>query len=153
MIESGKGLTLLFFALMVSSGCVADSIDEDGALGQTLDKFGDFSEENGTTSYEFSLESLTDNGLMGPMEGVIDDYKNNLSESSGVQIKASNIEIIEMSSDKARIKVDYVGETDSDRTLDREVTFTFVKENGRWQLQGPLSENMDTDMPTRSQYQ
>lgn len=137
------GLVLAFFVL-VSSGCVADSIDEDGALGQTLDRFGDFSEENGSTSYEFSIDSLTGNELMAPMQDAVDDYKQNVSESTGMEVESSTVEITEISSNRAEIKVTYIGQTQDSEEKEIDVTFNFVKENGQWTLKDTLKDNFDT---------
>ena len=152
MLNSEHGLILVFFALIVSSGCVMEDIDEDGSVGKVLDKFGDFSEENGTTTYEFSIDSLTDNSLMRPMQDQIDSYKKNMSAETGMELESSEVRITEMSSNRAEIEVTYIGKTEDSEMKEMDVTFTFVKENGQWQLQNAVNDRLG-GMPKRSEYQ
>ncbi|MFB6114719.1 MAG: hypothetical protein ABEK04_00360 [Candidatus Nanohalobium sp.] len=145
MTDFKASAMLVFTAalLILSSGCVADSIEEDSIPGKVLDMFGNFSSSNNSTSYEFSLESITDNTLMGPVQKVVDRFRKNMSSREGVQMKNMNVKVLEVSSDKARVLVDYRAKSNETGVIDRNVTFTFVKRNGQWQLKAPFKENMD----------
>ena len=136
-------LVISVVALTVfSSGCVED-IDEDGPVGQVLDIFGNFSSDGNSSTYEFSLDSLTDNAVMAPIQGTVDEFKNNISSREGVEMKSTKVKLLNISSDSVTVLLDYKIESEEQGTLNRNTTFTMVNRNGSWQLKDPVKDNFD----------
>jgi len=136
-------LVISVVALTVfSSGCVED-IDEDGPVGQVLGVFGNFSSDGNSTTYEFSLDSLTDNAVMKPIQGTVDEFKNNVTSREGVEMKSTNVKLVNVSSDSVTVLLDYEIESEEQGTFNRNTTFTMVNRNGSWQLMNPVEENFD----------
>ncbi|AOV94315.1 hypothetical protein AQV86_00110 [Nanohaloarchaea archaeon SG9] len=136
-------LVISVVALTVfSSGCVED-IDEDGPVGQVLDIFGNFSSDGNSSTYEFSLDSLTDNAVMAPIQGTVDEFKNNVSSREGVEMKSTKVKLVNVSSDSITVLLDYKIESEEQGTFNRNTTFTMVNRNGSWQLKDPVKDNLD----------
>jgi len=125
-----------------SSGCVED-IDEDGPVGQVLDIFGNFSSDGNSSTYEFSLDSLTDNAVMAPIQGTVDEFKSNVSSREGVEMKSTKVKLVNVSSDSVTVLLDYKIESEEQGTFNRNTTFTMVNRNGSWQLKDPVKDNID----------
>lgn len=139
----GKAYILIFVVTLTvfSSGCV-DDIDEDGPVGQVLGVFGNFSSDGNSTSYEFSLDSLTDNSAMAPIQDNVDRFKNNVTSREGVEMESTNVKLVNISSDSVTVQMDYVIESEEQGTFNDTTTFTMVKRNGGWQLESPMENNM-----------
>lgn len=137
---------LLVIGLTVfSSGCVAEDIDQDGPVGQVLDVFGNFSSDGNSTNYEFSLDSLTDNAVMAPIQDTVDQFKQNVTEQEGVEMKSTSVELVNVSSDSVTVRVDYLIESNETEDIDRNVTFTMVQRNGQWVLKDPVAQNFNQE--------
>jgi hypothetical protein len=137
---------LLIMVLLASSGCVAEDVEKDSATGQLLQEFGDFSSSNDTTSYELSLDSVTDSALMGPVSDAMNDFRSDVDSEEGVEMKDMSVEVESISSDRASVNVDYVIEDNQTGTMTQDVTLVFVRENGKWKLQDPLATNFNREM-------
>jgi len=136
-------LMISVIALTVfSSGC-AEDIDEDGPVGQVLDIFGNFSSDGNSSTYEFSLDSLTDNAVMAPIQGTVDEFKSNVSSREGVEMKSTKVKLVNVSSDSVTVLLDYKIESEEQGTFNRNTTFTMVNRNGSWQLKDPVKDNLD----------
>lgn len=138
---------LLLAAVLVSSGCVASDIEEDSLPGQVLEVFGNFSSDGNTTSYEFSVDSLTDNAVMAPMQDTVDQFKKNISQREGVEMKSTTVELVNISSDSVKVRMDYRIESNETGTLDRSITFTMVRRDGQWVLKDPIKQDMGREDP------
>lgn len=142
-----KAYTVLFLIglSVFSSGCVAEDIDQDGPVGQVLDVFGNFSSEGNSTTYKFSLDSLTDNAVMAPIQDTVDQLKRNVTEQEGVEMKSTSVELVNVSSESVTVRVDYVIESNETEDFDRNVTFTMVQRDGQWVLKDPIAQNFDEE--------
>ncbi|MFB6175425.1 MAG: hypothetical protein ABEJ87_05670 [Candidatus Nanohalobium sp.] len=132
----------LLVLVVLSSGCVADNVDPDSLPGKVLNMFGDFSTNNNSTTYEFSLDSLTNNSVMGPLHQVVDRFKKNMS-ARGLDVKSTHVKINDISSDRAEFTIVYRAESNSSNSFERNVTMTLVKKDGQWQLKDPFKENIN----------
>lgn len=148
----GLSISILTAFVLLSSGCVADNLDEDSVPGKVLDVFGDFSSENGDVSFEFSVDSLTDSSLMAPMRGAVDDFENNLSEEEGVELKSTKVRIKDISSDRAEFQIIYRADIEGNGTVERNFTMTLVKQGGSWTVEDPFAENIDGSYYDSSSY-
>ncbi|MFB6199689.1 MAG: hypothetical protein ABEJ83_02315 [Candidatus Nanohaloarchaea archaeon] len=137
-------LVLLVGLVVVSSGCVGDNVSEDSIAGQVLDLFGNFSSEGNSSSYSFSLDSITDTALMEPIQNVANSFRENITSGEGVEMKKMNIKVLEVSTDRAKVLIDYTIVGNGTETIDQNVTLTFVRRNGQWVLQNPVKDNLDT---------
>ncbi len=142
-MELRIGLIVAVAALLLaSSGCVSD-VEKDSAVGQVLDLFGNFSSSNGSMSYEFSLKSLTNNTLVGPLSDTLDRFRENVTSREGVEMKNMDFEVQNITEDRAEVKVDYRIEDNRTGTVDRNFTLVFVKRNGQWRLKDPFATNFE----------
>lgn len=139
-------MTVFFLlAVLFSSGCVGSQVDENSLPGKVLNVFGNFSSEGNSTSYTFSVDSLTDNTVMAPIQDTVDRFKSNVSQREGVEMKSTRVELVNVSSDSVKVRIDYKIDSNETGTVDRNVTFTMVNRGGKWVLKDPIKENMDTE--------
>jgi len=70
---------------------------------------------------------------------------------SGFSIETLDVEVLEISGDKAEVRVDYTASAnESGVTVDDEVRLTFVREGSTWSLEGPVGDNLDTSQLSES---
>lgn len=137
-------IAVILVLVLFSSGCVVNSIDEDSLPGQVLDTFGNFSENNNSTSFQFSLDSLTGSTLMGPLSEVVGNFEKNVTQQEGVEMKNMDVEVQNITEDRATVLINYTIEDNETGTINQDMTLTFVKEDGQWTLKDPLEDNFDT---------
>lgn len=137
-------LALILVLVLFSSGCIANSVEEDSLPGQVLDTFGNFSEKNNSSSFEFSLDSLTGSTLMGPLSEVVGNFEKNVTQQEGVEMKNMDVEVQNITADRATVLINYTIKDNDTGTINQDMTLTFVKEDGQWTLQDPLQDNFDT---------
>lgn len=132
-----------------SSGCV-ENIDEDGPVGQVLDVFGNFSSDGNSTSYKFSLDSLTDNAAMAPIQDTVDQFKQNVTSREGVEMKSTNVELVNVSSDSVNVRINYEIESNKTEDFNSSVTFNMVNRNGQWVVEDSVAQNFERKMANHS---
>jgi hypothetical protein len=143
----GKAYALIFLVTLTvfSSGCI-ENIDQDGPVGQVLGVFGNFSSDGNSTTYEFSLDSLTDNAAMAPIQDEVDRFKQNLTSREDVEVKSTNVELVNVSSDSITVRINYQIASNRTEDFDSSVKFTMVNRNGQWVVEDPVADNFDDQM-------
>jgi len=140
---------LVLSLVLVSSGCAAESIEKDSVAGEVLQGLG-VEPEGDSSSYDFSQESMANKALDAAMNPVLEQIRGEMSES-GFSIETLDVEVLEISGDKAEVRVDYTASAnESGVTVDDEVRLTFVREGSTWSLEGPVGDNLDTSQLSES---